>query len=190
MNTFTTYRLLKSAEAPKSGASRSKEAGSLGYRVLADTDQNLYIALISNSSSGCFSKELIPTTQLKARLAGAPGEAFPSKVLVGAFKSRNANQPGFVCCLLRAEGLIQPAEIPHLHVLAKNWDTWEAAMLALLPGEPVEVPDEDAVLAPNPDIEPGPEHRKGKKAKAPSGKVEVVTIDETGDDHADRDQPA
>ena len=130
---------LKAATAPKLG---QNAGGSIHYEVLADTArQVLLLRLTRNESGGNFSPEAIPFSRVQA-VADAlpPGSPVPSRVFRSCYRGRSQNNQGFLCCLLRAEGLLGPVEGKlYQHHVTGDWPAWAADMLRQ-PGEPAELP--------------------------------------------------
>lgn len=130
---------LKAATAPKLG---QNAGGSIHYEVLADTArQVLLLRLTQNESGGNFSPEAVPFSRVQA-VADAlpPGSPVPSRVFRSCCRGRSQNNQGFLCCLLRAEGLLGPVEGKlYQHHVTGDWPAWAADMLRQ-PGEPAELP--------------------------------------------------
>lgn len=129
-----SYRSLKLAKAIKSGA---RSQGYVHYRILTDVDRNqLYLTLVANDSSGCFSREIVPFERVETALQGIDAsKPIASKLFQPCFVSKSQNNAGFLIALLRSEGLLQSApDATHQHALAGDWPAWKAAMLALADG--------------------------------------------------------
>jgi len=138
IDTSQTLYHLRSGSAPKLG---QRSEGQVHFDLLTDQkNSELYIRLSANDGGGYFSREEIPFARVRAVVAEFSGsQAFPSKVFAGAFIGRSQNNPGFLACICRAQGLI--TSVPgnaHLHQLAGDWSQWEKACLAL-PGVPLHV---------------------------------------------------
>ena len=130
------YLRLKSADAPKLG---QRGEGRVYFELLTDADrQQLHIQITGNDGSGYVSNERVAFERIEAAIAGIPaGECFPARIFKTAFVGRSANNPGFLSCILRAEGLL--AGVPdkaHQHIVTGDWSAWVQATLAL-PGEPM-----------------------------------------------------
>ena len=138
MTTPTTALRLKINETAKVG---QFSTGRITYEVLADESRdNIWIRLTNNDSSGWFSRELLSIEKIEACVAGIKeGEVMLSKRFAAAFKSRSANNAGFLAAALRAEGLLLPApEQSSRHILGEDWETWKTNLLDL-PGEPIDL---------------------------------------------------
>ena len=126
------YIKLKSAEARKLG----RTGGPIQFIILADPERlHLYLAISGNPGGGYYSTEAVSFDAIETALPmdNAP---FPAKVFTRCFKGRSTNNPGFLAAILRSLDLLQPVlDKPHLHVVAGDWSTWKASMLAL-PGVP------------------------------------------------------
>jgi hypothetical protein len=126
------YLKLKSAEARKLG----RTGGPIQFMILADVERlHLYLTISGNPGGGYYSTEAVAFDAIETALPidNAP---FPAKVFSRCFKGRSTNNPGFLAAILRSLDLLQPVlDKPHLHVVAGDWSTWKASMLAL-PGVP------------------------------------------------------
>lgn len=167
-----TFHLLREGIAPKLGR---RSAGScIGYRILSNTRQKeLYLQITRNDGGGHHGLHLIAFSQLQATVEHADNEAgFPARLFRQALVSRSANDPGFVCCLLRAESLLSGIpERQHLHRQIGDWAAWAAAQLAL-PGEAIDIPAKLATAALPADSdgpEPKPSRREKRKHVAHEG---------------------
>lgn len=148
--TTTTALRLKTNETAKVG---QFSTGRITYEVLADEGRdNIWIRLTNNDSSGWFSRELLTIEKIEACVEGIKeGEVMLSKRFAAAFKSRSANNAGFLAAALRAEGLLLPApEQTSRHILGEDWETWKTNLLDL-PGEPIDLaPAEKATAQASP----------------------------------------
>jgi hypothetical protein len=127
------YLSLKVGQAIKTG---SRSQGYLHYRILTDTaQQQLFITLIGNDGDGCYSKEIVPFSQIEQCLHGIDtGKPIASKRFQSAFIGKSANNAGFLAAILRAEWLLAPApEALHQHAVQPDWPAWKTALLALAP---------------------------------------------------------
>lgn len=127
--------------------------GSLGYEVgkhVATGEPALRV--VSNSSSGTFSKEWILFAAIRKALAGAD-ERFPASTLATAINAKGKNNAFFIAAALVGEGLLARHADGGL-TLAGDWQAWGDTVRALpLP----EIPK-----PPDPPVEP-----KGKSAAPP-----------------------
>lgn len=172
--THPSYLKLKAAEAPKLG----RNGGSIGYLILADADhQTLFLAMTWNSASGYFSREITPLSAIEGCLPEDRSQPIPAKVFQKACISKTANQPGFIACICRAEGLLRAVEgQPHLHQVSETWEAWKASLLTQ-DGEPYVPPTKEAQIAEtttdmtrqelpgDAETESHPGNRKGKKVR-------------------------
>ncbi len=129
--TKISYKSLKLGKAPKSGV---RSQGYVHYRILTEHDHNqLYVVLVANDSSGCFSKEVVPWLKIAYVVENLDRQqAFASKAFKDCFVSKSQNNAGFLAAILRAEGLLQAdPDSRHQHRLAGDWSAWQSAMLAL-----------------------------------------------------------
>lgn len=174
IETLPSYLKLKEAEAPKLG----RNGGSISYLILADSNrQALFLTMIRNSASGYFSREITPMSAVEACLPEDRSQPMPAKVFRKACISRTANQPGFIACICRAEGLLLPVEgQPHLHQISEAWEAWKASLLAQ-DGTPYVPPVKESKVSEattgmtrqelpgDAETESHPGHRKGKKVR-------------------------
>jgi hypothetical protein len=126
-----SYLSLKLGKAAKAGA---RSQGTIHYRLLTDTEhRQLYITLVANDSSGCFSREIVPFARIDECLNGIDvNKPITSKLFQSCFISRSQNNAGFLAAVLREEHLLKAVpESAHQHALAPDWPSWKTAMLAL-----------------------------------------------------------
>ena len=138
MTNPTTALRLKINEATKVG---QFSTGHITYEVFADESRdNIWIRIVKNDSSGWFSRELLAIEKIEGCVEGIKeGEAMLSKRFAAAFKSRSANNAGFLAAALRAEGLLLPApEQTSRHILGEDWEAWKTSLLDL-PGELIDL---------------------------------------------------
>ncbi|MGZ5049962.1 MAG: hypothetical protein ACXWF8_07940 [Methylobacter sp.] len=127
------YLSLKVGRAVKTG---SRSQGYLHYRILTDTaQQQLFITLVGNDGDGCYSKEIVPFSQIEQCLHGIDtSKPIASKRFKPAFIGKSANNAGFLAAILRAELLLAPApDAVHQHTVQPDWPAWKTALLALAP---------------------------------------------------------
>jgi len=158
----------------------TKENGSvLAYEVgkhVATGEPALRV--VSNSSSGTFSKEWVPFAAIRKALAGA-AERFLASTLATAILARGKNNAFFLGSALVGEGLLARHADGGL-VLAGDWGAWADAVRALpLPEIPPPSPP-PADAAPPAPAAGGEETstssttvapatgKRGKKSKGPS----------------------
>ena len=130
---------LKAGTAAKLG---QHAHGTIHYELLTDTSrQTLLLRLTRNEGGGNFSLELLPFVRVQALADGLPPDSpVPSRVFRSCFRGRSQNNAGFLCCLLRAEGLLASVDGKlYQHRVVGDWPAWAAATLRLH-GEPAELP--------------------------------------------------
>jgi len=140
MTTDTQFWRVKTDTAPKTSLNAK---GGVTYALLKDAaSKEAYFCLLSNDGGGYFSREAVPFEAIRGCLSGVNTERpIPAKIFRSAFVGRSVNNAGFLMHALRHEQLLQPSpDAAHLHVLGKDWEVWEAAVLSL-PGDPFELPD-------------------------------------------------
>jgi hypothetical protein len=104
-----------------------RATGRITYQVGLGASGALYLAVKANEGGGYFSPEWVPLARVRACLADHldTEEAFATPLLRSAYVNRSVNNGGFLAAILRHEGLIGPAEKPHLHRCTGDWDAWE-----------------------------------------------------------------
>ena len=130
---------LKTGSAAKLGA---RSQGAVAYEVLTDLERRqIHLRLTANSGGGNHSLEAVPFATVQSIVNGLEaGAPFASRVFRGAFRGGSQNNPGFLACLLRTEGLLAAAEGKAFqHVVSGDWSAWADALLTQ-PGEAVELP--------------------------------------------------
>lgn len=183
----TSYFCIKTESAPKAGLNAQ---GSIAYAVLRDVDNHdAYICLLGNDTGGYHSKEAVPFSAIKTCIDGVSDQhPIAAKVFKSVFRSRSANNPGFLVAVLRHEGLLLPApDAAHKHLVGDCWDDWLKAVLSQA-GDPFELPEvvkakaKAAAAITNDDV---PERTKGGKPRnAPTGKRERPIVSEDGGSNA------
>jgi len=147
--------------------------GSLGYEVgkhVATGEPA--IRVVSNSSSGTFSKEWVAFAAIRKALAGA-AERFPASTLASAINAKGKNNAFFIAAALVGEGLLARHQDGGL-VLAGDWQAWGDAVRAL-PLPEIVPPSPPPSESPAPPAADGAEAtstpstaapgKRGKKAK-------------------------
>lgn len=101
--------------------------GQMTYQIGVDEAGGVYLAVVANQGSGCFSSEWIALPRIREVVApyAAAGAAFATPVLREAYVNRSINNAGFLAAVLRHAGLLACADPAHLHRVAGDWDTWE-----------------------------------------------------------------
>lgn len=173
MKQATHYLTIKTGQALKTSI---KANGMIGYRILASEDKSeLFIRIESNEGGGYFSNELVPFSKIEECLIGLENNtSLPAKTFRPAFTGKSNNNGGFLCSILRSEGLMtHDPDKGYSHRVSCDWGKWKVEMLALS-GEPFTfTPPEDkktalksktkADSAPSTQAEEGSTKRKGKK---------------------------
>lgn len=131
--TTTTITLLKAATASKLNP---QSDGGLDYEIGLVEDQ-LAIRICKNSSGGFFSDEWLLLEDIKTCLGAllTSKNDFKSAALKSIFiKGSSANNAGFLCACLRAEGLLVASDKNvFLHKVTGKFDTWVKSLEALRP---------------------------------------------------------
>jgi len=167
--------------------------GCISYGILRDeAATEVFISLLANDSAGFFSQEPVALSAIERCLEGiTPDKPIPAKLFRMAFRSKSANNPGFLAAVLRAEGLLVAApEATHQHHLGGDWGAWRKGVLDQV-GEPFELPEitkakaKAAARITHADDTPPPEEMKGPKSrKAPGAKRQHPSVAVESDSHA------
>lgn len=161
---------LKAATAAKLG---QHARGEIHYELLADSDHRaLFLRLTSSDGGGNFSPELVPFIRIQTLVTDLPDSPVPSRVFRPCFRGRSQNNAGFLCCLLRAEGLLTSTEGKmYQHRVVGDWSAWAAETLPM-PGELIELPLSlvgDALPLDTPASAPVSRRRRNKLPQGESG---------------------
>lgn len=127
------YLILKSNPAKKLSP---RFPGSITYEIGKHVDnQTLAIRIAHNDSGGLFSKEWIALTDIAELLARAESDKpIKSAAFKSLFKAGSANNAGFLCAALRAEGvLLQAPKAIFFHVPGHPVKDWLESLDALEP---------------------------------------------------------
>ena len=182
-----TYISMKLASARKAG---QRSTDDITYRILTDAQrQDLFITIVGNKSSGCYSREIVPLAAVELCLSGTPKDKpFPGKIFRNAFVGKSVNNAGFMLALLKALELVKPAaETAHQYQVTGDWAEWKASMLSCegevyVPAtkevQPVAAEAEKFLAAPEPEPAQSQPRRKGRKALA----EEAISHGESDDD--------
>jgi hypothetical protein len=159
--------------APKVG---KYATGKIGYQLLCDDlRQNTWFRIVSNDSSGWFSRELIHADNIFECIKHlGRADIIPSKSLASAFKSRSANNAGFLAAALRSEGLVAPApDSASRHILGEDWEVWKCKIMEMK-GTPLTENDhpEEQAWVDNPATRP-PKISNRKSKTKPNPETDV-----------------
>lgn len=125
--------IIKQATAPKL---TPKSDSSLGYEI-GKLEKAWMIRITSNSSGGFFSDEWISFDAIEKALGKLTTSKtdFKSAVLRSVFvEGHSANNTGFLCACLRAEGLLSASKKNvYLHQLTGTFAKWKKALEASVP---------------------------------------------------------
>lgn len=81
----------------------------LGYQVGTDESGDVFLKLTSNSGGGFFSSEWIGYSAIDKALKAWPvDQPITSMALRSLSRGKSANNAGFLCAVLVAEGLLEP----------------------------------------------------------------------------------
>lgn len=184
-----TFHLLKTDTAPKTGLNA---VGGITYAVLRDeAGDDLYLYLLANASGGYFNREPVRLDDIQACLTGLdPTRPIPAKAFTRAFKGKSANNSGFLCAVLRHEGLLAPwPEATHQHQRGDaDWDAWAASMRSH-PAQPFTPPTQGGretapryPTASDAPVVPLPEHKKDSKGRRKGAEPTTTTSEENSHD--------
>jgi len=102
----------------------SNGKSTLGYQVGTDQSGEVFLKLTSNSGGGFFSSEFISYSAIEKALKAWPADQpITSMALRSLSRGKSANNAGFLCAVLVAEGLLEP--VPgkvRVHQLAEPSD--------------------------------------------------------------------
>lgn len=190
MNSSISYRLVKKQSAAKTSMNAQ---GCISYGILRnEAATEAFVCLLGNDSAGYFSQEAVALSEIERCLEDMTSDKpIPAKLFRMAFRSKSANNPGFLAAVLRAEGLLVAApEATYQHRLGGDWSAWRKDVLAQA-GEPFELPEvtkakaKAAAAITHADDTPGPEEMKGPKSrKAPAAKRQLPSLAAESDNHA------
>jgi len=127
------YLILKSNPAKKLSP---RFPGSITYEIGKHVDnQTLAIRITHNDSGGLFSKEWIALTDIAELMTSAESDKpIKSVAFKSLFKAGSANNAGFLCAALRAEGvLLQAPKAIFFHVPGHPVKDWIETLDALEP---------------------------------------------------------
>ena len=117
----TNDNLENSVQALKEATcSTANGRSTLGYQVGTDGSGEIYLKLTSNSGGGFFSSEWISYSAIQKALKAWPADQpITSMALRSLSRGKSANNAGFLCAVLVAEGLLEPvAGKTRVHQLA------------------------------------------------------------------------
>ncbi len=103
-----------------------RAVGRLTYQTGVGTSGTVYFTITDNEGGGYFSREPVALAKIETVLAEplATGASFATCLLRRAFVNRSNNNACFLAAVLRHAGLVKPADPPHLHRCAGDWETW------------------------------------------------------------------
>lgn len=104
-----------------------KNPGTIQYEIGQSPDsQSLFLRISDNDSGGYFSREWIAVSEIRAVLISLEEDRpFKSTVTRDLFQGGSSNNPGFLCAVLRAEGVLTPApDSLYLHMKGHSVDDW------------------------------------------------------------------
>ncbi len=116
--------IIKQASAQKLSP---KNPGTIQYEIGHHSDsQSLFLRISDNDSGGYFSREWIAIPEIRAVLISLEEDRpFKSTVMRDLFQGGSSNNPGFLCAVLRAEGVLTPApDSLYLHMKGHPVDDW------------------------------------------------------------------
>nr|WP_319492419.1 hypothetical protein [uncultured Desulfobacter sp.] len=103
----------------------TRGVGQLEYEIGIDQSGNAFIRIVSCGSSGTFSKNWISVDDIKKIIDGTDENGFRAIILSDLYKSRSANNPGFMGAVLKHLGVFTTEpERPTLLYL----ESWEPLM--------------------------------------------------------------
>jgi len=141
--------------------------GNLGYEVGKHVATGKpALRVVSNSSSGTFSREWVTLAAIRAALAGAH-ERFPASTLASAIVAKGKNNAFFVSAVLVGEGLLARHAEGGL-TFAGDWKAWEDTArntpITELPSPDSKAPSVVDGEGPHPPPDSGAGEKKVRKA--------------------------
>jgi hypothetical protein len=138
----TDYLVVHSGSAAKLGANSQ---GAIHYAVLTDsTRSNLFFALTGNDGGGYFSREILPTDNIRTCMP-EEGAATKSSAFKAAFVGLSQNNSSFLATCLVDQNLLtkrtgEAAGRGTMLEVATPWPEWEAQTLEPIRDGSVELP--------------------------------------------------
>ena len=178
--------VVRTAEALKLNPARG--GGGITYQV-GRIDKEAYLRLKENDGGGQFSREWVPFERLRTCFSPAvlTGQPFKASALSsgGAFVGKSSTNAGFMCAVIRAEGLAyEDTEHRGMSLLNGGFDTWVQGVLDATPEK-----NDDGTVKQEPLIPPKRENpfsaSKDGAAKKSGGKREQQVADASDADETD-----
>ena len=124
---------------------------------MPNTDGEIHLAVVGNSSSGQFNATPIPLATIEKLLTAHPADKpMSSRVLLPVFRSKSSNSPAFLFACLLAEGLVKAGVEKDSGYLLGDIEAFRKSVSALIASDT----DLDATITANPDVS----KRKRKEA--------------------------
>ena len=178
--------VVRTAQALKLNPARG--GGGITYQV-GRIDKEAYLRLKENDGGGQFSREWVPFERLRTCFSPAmlTGQPFKASALSsgGAFVGKSSTNAGFMCAVIRAEGLAyEDTEHRGMSLLNGGFDTWVQGVLDAAPEK-----NDDGTVKQEPLIPPKRENpfsaSKDGAAKKSGGKREQQVADASDADETD-----
>lgn len=114
---MSTLKQIKDGTVSKVGAFST---GMVSYSIFK-SDEDIYIQLTGNSSSGHFSREVVSLSKVKEAIGD--NALITSRVLAQAFASKSRNNAPFLMAVLLSEALVSRVVEPMFHyAVSKEWE--------------------------------------------------------------------
>ncbi len=161
--------------------------GGLTYQLGRVDGVGVVLRLKDNDGGGQFSREWVPFERLRTCFSPAvlTGQPYKASALTSAFVGRSSTNAGFMCAVIRAEGLAyEDTEHRGMSLLNGGFDTWVQGVLDATPEK-----NEDGTVKQEPLIPPKRENpfstpKDGAAKKSGSGRKQQAA-DETAAADAD-----
>lgn len=83
----------------------------LTYHLACNAEEELYLRVVGNSSSGQFNADPVPLSLIEQLLSAHPADTpITSAVLHPVFRGKSSNSPAFMFAVLKAESLVLALE--------------------------------------------------------------------------------
>ena len=181
--------VIRTAEARKLNPARG---GRVTYQI-GHIDKEVYLRLKENDGGGQFSREWVPFERLRNCFSPAvlTGQPFKASALSsgGVFVGRSSTTAGFMCAVIRAEGLAyEDTEHRGMSLLNGGFDTWVQGVLDAEPEK-----NEDGSVKQEPLVPPKRENpfstqKDGAAKKSGSGRKQPAANTDETTDVADTDE--
>ena len=131
----TTIRILFHGSCPKLS---SRGVGNLEYEIGFDSNDEAYLRIAGNASSGAFSNKWIPLNEIRSIHEKVEDQSFRAIVLNDLYSNQSSNNHGYLGAVLKAEGVVvtlpkQPTvlQLGEWQSLLGRIDSWKKKEISL-----------------------------------------------------------